>query len=394
MFSGVVADKRSESAGQSQNIGKTMKPILAFCADLQARESAYKSTKDLKGDDLYALRQVVDKCLELDIPLILGGDQVDSPTISDEHTVALRRELARMKQPVWYIDGNHERGYKCLSLEGGNAAVAVNLEESPVEVSGVKIRGFNWRSRRMWEDYLQNNEIPSADIMVLHGFADQVVSSLGLPKDEKPICDMDLEWFDGRCKLALMGDIHMEWDYTGSQKTHFLYSGSMWMHRVGEPELKSFVLVFEDLSVQRVSLNCRPFLKASVKSEADAEKIVKWLDLASSRKDTQAMEAYMGSRLPRVHVTVASNIDSATEKILKQVESKAFVFRKVDHSHDPDLTEIKGSLEEKVDIDTALAKLLDSKVESDSDATAFIKHAMQSGFEEAVAALKNKVGLQ
>lgn len=369
------------------------KPILAFCADLQARESAYKSTKDLKGDDLYALRQVVDKCLELNIPLILGGDQVDSPTISDEHTVALRRELARMKQPAWYIDGNHERGYKCLSLEGGSAAVAINLEESPVEVSGLKIRGFNWRSRRMWEDYLQNNEIPNADILILHGFAEQVVASLGLPKDEKPICDMDLEWFDGKCQLALMGDIHMEWDHSGIRGTRFLYSGSMWMHRVGEPEAKSFILVFEDLSIERVPLKCRPFLKATVRTEQDAKNVMEWLDNASSRTDSQAMEAYMGSKLPRIHLTTFSDIDSATEKLIRRIEDKAFVFRKVDHSHDRDLTEIKGSLEEKVDIDTALAKLLDNQAEADKEAIEFIKQAMGSGFEEAISKLKTKVGL-
>lgn len=369
------------------------KPILAFCADLQARESAYKSVKELKGDDLYALRQVVDKCLELNIPLILGGDQVDSPTISDDHTVALRRELARMQQPVWYVDGNHERGYRCLSLEGGSAAVATNLEESPVEVSGLKIRGFNWRSRRMWEDYLQSNEIPKADIMILHGFAEQVVSSLGLPKDEKPVCDYDLDWFDGKCQLALMGDIHMEWTYSGTKGTRFLYSGSMWMHRVGEPEAKSFVLVFEDLSIERVPLKCRPFLQTTIKSEADATRIKEWLEAATSSKDVQAMEAYMGSKLPRLHVTVASDINSATEKLLKQIEDKAFVFRKIEHSHDRDLNEIKGSLEEKIDIDTALAKLLDTTTEIDKEAIAFIKQAMDTGFDEAVTRLKEKIGL-
>jgi hypothetical protein len=369
------------------------KPILAFCADLQARESAYKSVKELKGDDLYALRQVVDKCLELDIPLILGGDQVDSPTISDDHTVALRRELARMQQPVWYVDGNHERGYRCLSLEGGSAAVATNLEESPVEVSGLKIRGFNWRSRRTWEDYLQNNKLPEGDIVILHGFAEQVISSLGLPKDEKPICDYDLDWFDGRYKLALMGDIHMEWDYSGSKGTRFLYSGSMWMHRVGEPEAKSFVLVFEDLSIERVPLKCRPFLQTTIKLEADAIRVLEWLDAASSSKDVQAMEAYMGSKLPRLHITVASDISVSTEKKLKAIEDRAFVFRKVEHSHDRDLNEIRGSLEEKVDIDTALAKLLDTSIEIDKEAIMFIKQAMELGFEEAVAGLKTKIGL-
>lgn len=369
------------------------KPILAFCADLQARESAYKAVRELTGDDLYALRQVVNKCLELDIPLILGGDQVDTPTISDEHTVALRKELARMQKPVWYVDGNHERGFKRLSLEGGNAAVAENLENAPVEVSGLKIRGFNWRSRRVWDDYLQTNQLEPADIVILHGFAEQIIPWLGLPKDEKPICDLDLEWFDGKYKLGLMGDIHQEWDYKGPKGTRFIYPGSMWMHRVGEPEEKAFVLVFEDLTIERVPLKCRPFKKMSIESEKDMEDASKWLDSVNALPYISELQEFMGAKLPRMHITVPSVLSPKMANMLEQLEARAFVFKKIDHSHDRDLNEVKGSLTEKVDIDSALKKLLDGSVEADREAMVFIRQAMDLGFDSAVKSLKTKVGI-
>jgi hypothetical protein len=369
------------------------KPIFAFCADLQARESAYKAVKELGGDDLFALRQVVDKCIELDIPLILGGDQVDTPSISDEHTVALRKELARMKRPVWFIDGNHERGFKRLSLEGGSAAVAINLENVPVEVSGLKIRGFNWRPRRQWDEYLISNSLEPADIVILHGFAEQVIPALGLPKDEKPICDLDLDWFDGKYKLALMGDIHMEWDYRGPKGTRFIYSGSMWMHRVGEVEAKSFVLVFEDLTIERIPLKCRPFLQTSIESEKDYIRIEKWIDNAYSLAYISELMSFMGSKIPRIHVTVPSNPEPKISAMISQIENRAFVFKKVNHSHDRDLDEIKGSMEEKIDIDTALAKLLDASIEAEQEAITFIKQAMDSGFDKAIQSLKNKIGI-
>lgn len=369
------------------------KPIFAFCADLQARESAYKSVKELGGDDLFAIRQVVNRCIELDIPLILGGDQVDTPTISDEHTVALRKELARMKQSVWFVDGNHERGFKRLSLEGGNAAVAVNLEDSPVEVSGLKIRGFNWRSRRQWEEYLTQHQPEPADVVILHGFAEQVIPWLGLPKDEKPICDMDLDWFDGKYKLALMGDIHMEWDYKGLKGTRFIYSGSMWMHRVGEPEAKSFVLVFEDLTIERIPLKCRPFLQSKIESEQDCARIQEWIDNAYNLPYISELMEFMGSKIPRIHVNVPSNPEPKISAMIQAIENRAFLFKKVDHSHDRDLNEIKGSMTEKIDIDTALAKLLDPSIEVEQEAIAFIKEAMDCGFEKAVESLKTKVGL-
>lgn len=369
------------------------KPILAFCADLQARESAYRSVKELKGDDLYALKQVVDTCLKLTIPLILGGDQVDTPTISDEHTVALRKELARMQQPVWYVDGNHERGFKRLSLEGGVAAVAVNLEDAPVIIAGHTVRGFNWRPRKVWEAYLAEQELQPADIVILHGFAEQVIPWLGLPKDEKPICDMDLDWFDGRYRLALMGDIHMEWDHRGAGGTRFLYSGSMWMHRVGEPEAKSFLLVYDDLSIERVPLKCRPYLHLKATTKTDLENTLKWVDNVKALPYISELQHYTGAKVPRIHVVLPTNMDADTAKLLQDLEEQAFVFKKIDHSHDQDLTEIKGSLTEKIDLATALRKLLNESDEIEAAAITFIQQAMEAGFDIAVTNLKLKVGI-
>lgn len=370
-----------------------MRPIFAFAADLQARESAYKSNKDLKGDDLYALAQVVNNCIALSIPLILGGDQVDTPTIGDEHTVNIRKELGRMTAPVWYIDGNHERGFRRLSLEGGPAAVALNLEGLDLEIGGHSIKGFNWRTRKTWEEYLGNNKLAKADVVILHGFAEQVVASLGLPKGETPMSDFDLNWFDGTYKLALMGDIHMEWNYRGQKNTSFWYSGSMWMHRVGEPEEKSYILVYEDLSVKRVSLNCRPYLTQKVESISDLEKVCKWLDKVKKNPYLAAMELYMGSKLPRVHLVIPADMTYDMVQVLDKIEARAYVFKKVDNSHDQDLNEIKGSLEEKVDLDTALGKLLNSADAQEAEAIAFIKQAMTVGFDDAVKDLKTKLGV-
>ena len=93
-----------------------MSKHIVFCADLQARESVYKYDRDLRDDDISALQQVVEYCnakvgCEA---LILGGDQVDSPTISDNHVIHLRRVLRGCKVPVYYIDGNHEKGFRRL----------------------------------------------------------------------------------------------------------------------------------------------------------------------------------------------------------------------------------------------------------------------------------------
>lgn len=374
-------------------------PILAFCADLQARESAYRSIKELRGDDLYALNQVVDYCNSnrqrgAPLPLIMGGDQVDTPTISDEHTVALRKILLRIPaENNWYVDGNHERGFKRLCLEGGLAAAATNLEGSVVKVGGSTVTGYNWRTRRQWEAFLAENELQPADVLVLHGFAEQVVPALGLPAEEAPLCDLNLNWFDGKYKLVLMGDIHMEWDWRGPKGTRFLYSGSMWMHRLGEPEAKSFIVVNDDLSIERVPLRCRPFLRTELSDEKDIKRIQLWLDNTKTLPYVAEMQAFMGDVLPRLHLQIPAQITAPLAAALERFKQSAFVFEKVDLSHDRDLTEVKGSLSEKVDLNSALVQLLDVKDPIDSEAIEFVKQAMELGFDQAVTNLKEKAGI-
>lgn len=369
-------------------------PIFVFCADLQARESAYRSVKELRGDDLYALRQVVDYCKQNKLPLFLGGDQVDSPTISDEHTIEIRKILMDVPfQATYYVDGNHERGFKRLCMEGGGAAAATNLEEAGCIDSGARIAGYNWRTRRQWEACLERHALQQADVLILHGFASQVVPALGLPPDEAPLCDIDLTWFDGKYRLVLMGDVHMEWDWLGPQGTRFLYSGSMWMHRLGEPEAKSFIVVYNDFSVERVPLRCRPFLRTDLKSEEDLKKIQTWLDSCAKLPYVAEMQSFMGNKLPRLHITIPSKVTSELAAAIELFKQKTFLFEKVDISHDRDLTEVKGSLSEKVDLNTALAQLLDVKEGSQLDAMEFVKQAMELGFDTAVANLKQKVGM-
>lgn len=371
-------------------------PIFVFCADLQARESAYRSVKELRGDDLYALRQVVDYCVNNKLALFLGGDQVDSPTISDEHTIEIRKILMDVPlQKTYYVDGNHERGFKRLCMEGGDAAVAHNLEEKGCVInSDTSIVGYNWRTRRQWEAYLEQNILQPADVLILHGFASQVIPALGIPSDEAPLCDIDLDWFDGKYKLVLMGDIHMEWDKRGSQGTRFLYSGSMWMHRLGEPEAKSFIVVYSDLSVERVPLHCRPFLHTDLKSEEDIKRIQIWLDNCEKLPYVSEMKSFMGEKLPRLHVEILPDMSAALLAGLESLRQRAFVFERINTSHDRDLDETKGSLDEQVDLSTALKQLVDEKESVDLEAAEFVKQAMELGFEAAVANLKQKVKIQ
>ena len=378
------------------------KPMLVFCADLQARESAYKAVRELYGDDLYALTQVVDHCVANNLPLVLVGDQVDTPVISDAHVIELRRILRRNVDAGnvnLYVDGNHERGFRRLSLEGGAASCAENMEAlNDHEVfedfsHGCSVAGYNWRTRKQWEGVLEGGALPETDILILHGLAQQSVPMLNLPGIDGPLCDLDLSWFDGNHRLVLMGDVHLEWDWTGPKGTRFLYSGSMWMHRLGEPQEKSFIVVNDDLSVERRPLRCRPFYQAMLLDDQHVEQAAAWLKANRDPEDCDAMRRFMGPVLPRMHLTVPLELTPSLRAALKDFEEQAHVFRKVLSASDGESPVQGDSPSGRATLTEALAQVLDMQDPAARDAAEFVEQAVNSGLDHAIDDLKRKVGL-
>lgn len=373
-----------------------MQPLFVFCADLQARETAYKSVRELRGDDLFALQQVVQVANKLKVPLILGGDQVDTPAISDEHVILLRGLLSLLKR-VYFVNGNHEKGFQRFTLEGGPAQVAINLEtgwDGPIMLGKHTIVGYNWRTRRQWEEDIAAGLIKPADICILHGFADQAVETIRAV-DDKPLCDFDLNWFAGKYKLVLMGDIHKHWvDVRGG--TTFVYPGSMWMHRLGEDEKKYYIIVFDNLSFKVCELKCRPFKQASIDSVKDLEEVTKWVDevtKAAEADPDKTMMSYMGKKLPRLHLTITANDHNIRTKIdlLKQ---KAFIFEKLEYAMEQDIANKQQTSAEKLDLQTAMYKILDIKSDKDKKVASLIIDSLGSDANATLDKLKTVLGVK
>jgi DNA repair exonuclease SbcCD nuclease subunit len=368
-----------------------MSKNLVFCADLQARESVYKHNPDLKDDDLVALLQVVKYCNDSSNNvsiLVLGGDQVDSPTISDTHVIKLRKILRGCKIPVYYIDGNHEKGFNRFELEGGAACVATNLEHTPimnddlpVGVVSRDIAGYNWRPRREWK--LIKDEIPSCDILILHGFADQAAPLIqgGSVSEDDELGDFDLRWFDGKCKLCLMGDIHMYSEYDGDRGTKFIYPGSMWMHRVNEPVDKFFLSVnLDTLETQKVPLYTRPFYRGEIKESSDI------LSLAAELK-RENFTSVPDSRIrtPRVHLDIVTDKDLS--KDIEPLLQDNFVITRVRPSETAKL--VTGDTK-TLDIESGIVAFLSDE---DAEVKEFLLEVFRDSADSALAGLRDKLGV-
>ena len=357
-----------------------------FCADLQAREQVYKHNRELRGDDLVALEQVVTYCNQPDVQckaLILGGDQVDSPRIGDDHVIQLRQILRGCEAPVYYIDGNHERGFRRLELEGGDASVATNLEDGEDFLFGdFGVTGYNWRSRRDWEEWISADSGERySDILILHGFADQAAAELGLPTGAVGLGDFDINWFDGKCKLCLMGDIHQPMHFVGAEHgTNFHYPGSMWMHRSNEPTDKQFLVVDENLEVASICLETRPFFKANVRTGAEMSKLLAQVLKAPSPSDSRIQK-------PRVHLDLYENSFDKEVEILRQ---HAHLFVRVHPSKT--VTEVVNVTAETglIDLKLAINAVVD---EEEEDVRLFINEMFESTVDDATEQLRKKLGV-
>ena len=359
-----------------------------FCADLQAREQVYKHNRELKGDDLVALEQVVSYCNQPDVQceaLILGGDQVDSPRIGDEHVIKLRQILRDCEAPVYYIDGNHERGFRRLELEGGEASVALNLECNPFRFDPVgvnlSVNGYNWRSRRAWEQLVEEGITP-CDIRILHGFADQAVEKLGLSHTAVGLGDYNLDWFDGYSNLCLMGDIHQPMHFVGAKhSTDYYYSGSLWMHRSNEPVDKHFLVIDTQLKVTAVPLVSRPFFKSNVTDLTSMQALVTQVEKANKPTDPRIS-------LPRVHVDIYA--ESNFEKELEKLRQISHLFVRIK----PSQTVVRISGEtvptEVLDMKSAVEIVVP---EDEKELKDFLTKVLTIGVDDAAEQLREQLGV-
>ena len=342
----------------------------------------YKHNQELKDDDLVALEQVVAYCNDVQCEaLILGGDQVDSPRIGDNHVIKLRQILKECEAPVYYIDGNHERGFRRLELEGGGASVAIALEANPFDFGEYRVSGYNWRSRRDWEEVL--DDIPTTDILILHGFADQAAAELGLHTGIKDFGDYDLNWFDGKCKLCLMGDIHQPMHFLGPEhQTNYYYSGSMWMHRSNEPTLKQFIVVEDNLNVRTEDLEARPFFKEDIQSEKDMDDLLVRVIGADKPKDERIQK-------PRVHIDIYDT-EKDFSKSIELLRQHAFLFVRMKPSRTALQLDSKVAEPGLIDLKKTINTIVD---EEDKDLRFLLNEVFESGPDIATEKLRKRLGV-
>ena len=156
-----------------------MQPLFVFCADLHLEDGAWTTRPAIYGDAYYSFEQIIDYCIEHDLPLILGGDVLEKKSNSARPIAKLFEGLTRMQNnrvDVYYIQGNHEydRNAPWLSAHPW----PIHMHEARFNVRGVTVAGFDWLPRGDIQEAF--TRVPTTvDILVTHQVWKDFMGTLG-----------------------------------------------------------------------------------------------------------------------------------------------------------------------------------------------------------------------
>ncbi|ANS04997.1 hypothetical protein [uncultured Mediterranean phage] len=206
----------------------------------------------MSGDSYHSLAQIVDYCIEHNLPLIAGGDLFDKPDPDPVSVNVMCREMDKMRDanlPVYFIQGQHERVRRDLGDDHGRPewmhvhSWPTHVHEQTFEIDGVTFYGLDWTPKEHIEDAFDN--IPdSASVLVAHQVWSEFMG----------------EWIPSECELSMLharapqisrvltGDFHehtieryprAEQEAVAAEIT--MYSpGSISMRSIAEPSNKFF----------------------------------------------------------------------------------------------------------------------------------------------------------
>src|SRR5690242_13525682 len=87
------------------------KPLCIGSSDWHLERHAWVRYPELAGDAYYGLKQIIDVCVDRQLPLLAAGDLFDK-TFPDSRSVSFAmKQMDRMKDsklPVFFTQGQHE----------------------------------------------------------------------------------------------------------------------------------------------------------------------------------------------------------------------------------------------------------------------------------------------
>lgn len=263
--------------------------MFVFCADLHLEDGAWSTRPGIYGDAYYSFKQIIDYCVDRQLPLVLGGDVLEKKSNAARPIAKLCEGLTRMQSAgldVYYVQGNHEydRHAPWLSIHSW----PMHMHKKTCPIRGANVYGLDWLPRGDVQEAFKN--VPQdTDILITHQVWRDFMGDIG--RTECELSDVHY------VRTVLAGDFHVTQTVTGvnaqGANIKMLSPGSICMQDCGEDPAKFFFVVSRDETgefvFQPIPLKTRKFLNYTVKEQDLLDNLcAEWLarDIADARSES------------------------------------------------------------------------------------------------------------
>jgi hypothetical protein len=302
----------------------TAKPVALLFADSHLQyPGAWASRPAIAGDSFASFAHLVDKAIEMNVPMIGAGDLIDRQRNSSDPISWMVREMRRLgraKLKLYFVQGQHEMQKKpwfaaCLS--------AKHIHRQVVDLDGVgRVYGIDFQPHGKLEAELDliTEEV---DLLVVHQVWGEFMGSVASPQGM-------LGNLPEHVNMVLTGDFHKRDIKTirnaGGKAMTVLSPGSTCMQDISEPPGKQFFVLRDDGSVASHSIPTRGMIDWDVMTMAED------VDDFASRIDDELGLAVERSKpfpdKPLLRVKYASRLKDVRHRVERMVGDRAHLFFK------------------------------------------------------------------
>ncbi len=304
-------------------------PDFVFSADLHGAEGAWSNRPTIVGDSYASLRQIVDYCLQYRLPLVLGGDVIDTRRPPARTVEVYYREMSRMQEaglPVYYVQGQHEldRLQPWLSVHPW----PIWLNELLVPIGTLRCYGVDWQPISKVQERL--GQIPDgADCLIAHQVWRDLMGDLCQP--ECAFSDVP------KVQALLTGDFHdhLIADAAGKdgQPLRVFSPGSTCLQAINEQPYKKFFVIGRmgnQITASSVGLDTRPLLKYTITTPEQLDEFCQSLAQFPERVITAdfIQDAPPHTWVPLAWVTYREDLPEVYDRLTAATSNRAHLFLK------------------------------------------------------------------
>jgi len=260
---------------------------LACLGDLHLSHTVWDDHPDIRDDAILNTARFLDLAHQRNCEVILCGDIFDvvnpPPSVIREFRI-LMDMCQSMEMKVYYFQGNHDKRPVPWPMALHDHPIYVG-DGKPFKIGNLTCVALDYLGRERIETAIQEVNKNPPDVLFLHQAVKQALKF-------ENAWNCDLDWVSPKTRKVILGDIHkaMDMKFPGGV-AH--YTGASSPRNIDELGDKSFLVLKQDLTTERVALPSRPMKRVTL-SESSVDEITQWAVSAVS-------EAYTTDPVGRLH---------------------------------------------------------------------------------------------